>query len=266
LPGLEIRGGSNEYAFVFFRREGEGTQELRDEQEERRGPAPMKAIFLEARTHCPACDGLVPVNALVPKIGCSHCGRVLELTPEQWDSNLGLAFMRLSELKLGERRTMREGTGRSAFYPGYDYGWCEPSFPGSKQRIDLVAAKAAIPTGHIVDPSTGRPWPVRAIPADYAKLLAGVKCLLCEDANLLATAAREAPLAAGGPKSARAFRCPHCGAALGADGTQRSIPCAYCGTIAFIPDDVWCMLHAVELPTPWYLLCVDSGPTHRWGS
>ena len=38
---------------------------------------------------------------------------------------------------------------------------------------------------------------------------------------------------------AQTFSCPSCGASVEHDGRRRTAKCAYCGTVAEVPQDVW---------------------------
>jgi hypothetical protein len=77
--------------------------------------------------------------------------------------------------------------------------------------------------------------------------------LVGEDALQLpaAGAAMEAPRAASAPI---AFNCPTCGGVLQVDGSARVVKCAYCAGSAYLPDDLWHVLHPVPVTRPWYLL------------
>jgi DNA-directed RNA polymerase subunit RPC12/RpoP len=59
------------------------------------------------------------------------------------------------------------------------------------------------------------------------------------------------------------FTCASCGAALLADGTTRTPPCRYCGTRAYLPEDLWRTLRPTPRVEPFYLW-VDRAWYEQW--
>ncbi|APR78870.1 Hypothetical protein A7982_04217 [Minicystis rosea] len=57
--------------------------------------------------------------------------------------------------------------------------------------------------------------------------------------------------------------CATCGGALLADGTTRTPPCRFCGTRAYLPEDLWRALRPTPRVEPFYLW-VDSAFRDQW--
>lgn len=55
------------------------------------------------------------------------------------------------------------------------------------------------------------------------------------------------------PARAVAFSCPSCGGGLKVDGKDRMVPCGFCQTEVYLPDDLWLRLHPVKTVERWYI-------------
>jgi hypothetical protein len=54
------------------------------------------------------------------------------------------------------------------------------------------------------------------------------------------------------------FPCPHCGGSLPVDGTVRVVKCNFCGTSAYLPDDLWRRVPPVKTTQRWYVWVDDE--------
>lgn len=59
------------------------------------------------------------------------------------------------------------------------------------------------------------------------------------------------------------FTCANCGGALLADGTTRTPPCRFCGSRAYLPEDLWRALRPTPRVEPFYLW-VDPAFYDQW--
>ncbi len=223
----------------------------------------MIGITIEASTICTKCGEQAAINAMVPRLLCIRCGAVIELSPDDWNAIIGDA--------LKEAPRMAEGEGRNStiFSDPYTfkvlYGRQAPQFRDTKKPIDMDGAIASVGRGFIEERDTGARRSVRAVPPEYGARFPGVTHLLCEDFDQL-------PGASGGfsefhfPKSdgPQPFACPQCGGSLRLDGTERTVKCTHCGTIAHIPDDLWLKLHPAKLVSRWYLWFNENLRLYEW--
>jgi len=221
----------------------------------------MLGIMVELKSKCPACGGTIAVNALVPKVACSQCGKIRELDLDWWTFILKEALKQAPKMKPGE------GSKSSALGGSFDmtFGRLDPRFPGTKKNIDMEAAVAEAADGRFFDPETGKPLSVRPVPDAYRDLLPGVKCLVCEDLDLLPSADGSVqPLKPPRAAAPRSFACPSCGAALAVDGKERRVKCTFCGADAYLPDEMWLNLHPAKEVTRWYLWCDERHAPYEW--
>lgn len=49
------------------------------------------------------------------------------------------------------------------------------------------------------------------------------------------------------------LKCPNCSASLLVDGKERLVPCGYCDTSVYLPDDLWLRLHPVSRKSRWFI-------------
>jgi predicted RNA-binding Zn-ribbon protein involved in translation (DUF1610 family) len=221
----------------------------------------MIGIMIELKSKCPTCGGTIAVNALVPKAPCAQCGKIRELDHDWWKTILVYVIKEGSKLKPGESAKLGALSG------SFDmkFGRFDPVFPGTKKDIDMEAAVAEAADGKFFDPETGKPLSVRPVPDAYLDLLPGVKCLVCEDLDLLPSADGSVqPLKLPRAAGPRPFTCPSCGATLGVDGKERTVRCTFCGADAFLPDDVWLNLHPAKEAGRWYLWHDERNAPYEW--
>jgi hypothetical protein len=53
------------------------------------------------------------------------------------------------------------------------------------------------------------------------------------------------------PTEPIAFSCIKCGGALMVDGSERVVPCEFCGVKVYLPDDLWLRLHPAKVKERW---------------
>ena len=210
----------------------------------------MMGIMIELKATCPACEGWIAVNGLVPGAACNGCGKVRELSPDWWK-----ALMQ-NVLKEAPRAKPGKVFHYSETVTSYEIKFerRHPRFPETERDIDMDAAVAGAVDGRFPDPATGRPLSVRPVPEEYREGLPGVRTIVSEDLDCLSRATGSVqPVQTLQPQGPQPFACPHCGAALTIDGKERKIRCAFCSADAYLPNEMWQKLHPAYAATPWYL-------------
>ena len=223
----------------------------------------MIGILLEAKTKCPSCSSLIPINALVSKIKCSACGKLCNFSLDDWETIIGNA---LEEVPYMEEL---EGSSSTIFSGNYNYeivyGRQHPSFRDDKQKIDIDQAISQIDQGWIANPRTGNKFSVRVVPPQYQKKFPGIKYLFCEQFEQLPTSPQtEDQMEIKSKTKLVYFNCPKCGGGLEIDGSQRLVNCRFCQASAYIPDDLWLILHPVKTVSRWYIWFDQFDRVFRW--
>ncbi|MGC9367492.1 MAG: hypothetical protein ACP5FK_10705 [bacterium] len=223
----------------------------------------MIGILIEAKTKCPSCSSMIALNAMVDKITCTACGNICKFTMDNWETIIGNA---LEEVPYMEEL---EGSSSTIFSGNYNYeivyGRQHPSFRDDKQKIDIDQAIKQIVQGWIANPLTGKKFSVRAVPQKYQLKFPGIKYLFCEQFELLPTSPlTEDQIETKSKTEPVYFNCPKCGGGLEIDGSQRLVNCRFCHASAYIPDDLWLILHPVKTVSRWYIWFDQYDRVFRW--
>lgn len=227
----------------------------------------MIGICIEAGLTCPGCETFVPVNAMVPSLECTACGRNIPLSPENWSTILEQALKEAAALDEGEGRKM-------TVFGGYSfritYGRQSPRFSGTKETIGEDLVLASLECGFAGDGTGSEKTVVRPLPVEYSEQFPGVVALVGEDPVMLPGRRESADLEHrhSGQAASRskpvAFQCPGCGGSLILDGTSRTAACSYCNSSVYLPDDLWSTLHPVRSMRRWYLLLDEAKRPVQW--
>ncbi|HEU0077929.1 MAG TPA: hypothetical protein VFQ76_09800 [Longimicrobiaceae bacterium] len=200
----------------------------------------MRTTSVQIRTWCSRCGGALPLNAMAPRLACPACGTQNELDDGFWAAILGDAELSSATIfTAGRQVEMEAGGGPPACHA------CQAAIPAE-------AALAGADAGSIACGGCGARVLLRTPPPAFA--LSGFRLLVGEDeVQLPAPGGAEvlAPLAAPRPV---AFNCPSCGGVLRVDGSARLVTCEYCSGAAYLPDDLWQLLHPAPVARTWYLL------------
>lgn len=223
----------------------------------------MIGVSIKVGVTCPDCESTIPLNALIPSIQCSSCGRLLELSIDVWRTVLDDAIK--------EAPHTEEGMGSSAtIFSNYKYSMVRgrhcPRYSGTKEEIEENDIFAGLSTGYVKHPMTGERTSVRKVPDIYSGELRGVVALVGEDFSLIPgdeEGASVEPVVSSEPV---AFACPKCGGNLLVNGENRMESCEYCETRVYLPDDLWRILHPVKTKRTWFLLCDFGKVPFTWES
>ena len=204
----------------------------------------MIYAMVECAISCPKCDGPVPLNG---PWEAAHCDRCQTDTPVPHDFWKGVFDDILEEIRSGE---LKEGEGRNStqfgmFRTTLLYGClkarCEKCKTGIEVDENLAApyVHACPGCGLKTDVAPSPPWLRQVVPP--ARVLVAAQMLSGGDVG---------KSAAIGPVI---FTCPQCGGALKVDGSDRLIPCTFCGASVYLPDDLWLRLHPAKTKARWFV-------------
>ncbi|MET0395955.1 MAG: hypothetical protein ABW277_03955 [Longimicrobiaceae bacterium] len=208
----------------------------------------MRSIAVRILSWCNRCGGALPLNALAPRLACPACGEPNALGDEFWAAVLGDAELSSSTIFTAGRQVELEAET------------APPACHACRAAIPVEAALAGADAGSLACGGCGARVPLRTPPRAFA--ISGFRLLVGEDEmQLPAPGGAEvvAPRAAARPV---AFNCPSCGGVLRVDGSARVVTCEYCSGAAYLPDDLWHVLHPAPATRTWYLLREPG--SRRW--
>ena len=199
---------------------------------------------IEMSIKCPRCDSPIHVNGPTRSLLCSSCQSEIEVPEDFWK---GILEDVCSEV----RNDLEEGEGSNStifgtFNTSLMYGRLNPYCLKCKKEFKLPEQCDSAFTYSCPECATKSPvapapeWFMKMVPS--AKLLVNATPELSDDVE-------EEP-AVSGPI---AFFCPQCGGSLMIDGSERLIPCSYCNTSVYLPDDLWLRLHPARIKTRWFI-------------
>ncbi len=201
---------------------------------------PMRTTAVRIRTSCSSCGGPLPLNALAPRPACPACGAQNELGDGFWTAILGDERLRSCTIYTGGREVALEAGGGP------------PACHACGAAIPEEDALAGADAGSVACGGCGAPTLLRVPPRALA--IAGFRLLVGEDGTQLAAPGGAAVRAPGAAPRPVAFHCPTCGGVLRVDGSARLVTCEYCSGAAYLPDDLWRLLHPAPPVRTWYLL------------
>jgi hypothetical protein len=201
----------------------------------------FQVIAWRAGFFCSECMGAVPLNAVAPRLSCSHCQSSVDAEePIRTLAHVFLTWGPPLRWPLGERKAKlwndlrAEGEARVAV--------CR-SCQSPLDNVDLGRPGQIAPS--IACRACGESMTVRAADDLVRSLESHTKLILGE---VLASA--------GPPAAAGAILCAclQCGGSLSVDGTKRVVVCGYCQASNFISDALWLRMHPA-LKKQWIYLC-----------
>jgi predicted RNA-binding Zn-ribbon protein involved in translation (DUF1610 family) len=206
----------------------------------------MPAIALTIRSECVACGMPLHVNALRAAIPCAACGASNQIDWRHvWDA---------INTTGGHNEFLHD---RARLHVDHRPAWPACDKCGTEALLEplLASNQALVACGACSEPLTVRLFPHgdASIETHPNKLTLATH-VIGEDPTLLA-ATTPAANGVAAPAAARpvVLPCPACGASLRVDGTTRLVPCGYCKTDAYLPDDLWRALHPVRTARTWYV-------------
>ena len=222
----------------------------------------MIGIYIRAGVVCPACDSLVPINAMVSRFRCAACGESIRLEGDDWSSTLGDILQQAPSMEEGDAsRSSILGSHRLQVTRGR----LAPRYRCSDRPVDLELLTGLKKRITLEPPGEGQPTVARPVPEPLAHLLPGVVALVAEDPALLDDATDGNDLKIEESSTPVAFNCPSCGGYLVTEGSSRKATCRYCGETAMIPERLWQRVHPSVKMSPWFLV-LDAEPVATyWG-
>jgi Zn finger protein HypA/HybF involved in hydrogenase expression len=198
----------------------------------------MPAVCLRLRTTCSTCGHPVPLtSAKRPLSPCPSCDAPVSLGAAAflWAMRPGVDARSPEEgaSLLGEVSPARVACRA-----------CGATVGDDAIERGIAVGSLACPAGHAIA--------VRAVPPEMGR--APWWSVFLGESDRDQVAPSEQPVQ---------FSCANCGGALLADGTTRTPPCRFCGTRAYLPEDLWRTLRPTPRVEPFYLW-IDPASFDRW--
>ncbi|HEX8271305.1 MAG TPA: hypothetical protein VF615_01565 [Longimicrobiaceae bacterium] len=200
----------------------------------------MRTLALRLRTACTRCGGALPLNALAPRLACPACGAPNELSDEFWAAILG---------DVGPGESTIFTVGREVSLEAAASG---PACYSCGAAISTEEALASADAGSLPCGACGARTLLRVPPEPF--VLSGFPLLVGEDETQLPAPGGAEVVAPRTTAQPVAFNCPSCAGVLRVDGSTRVVTCEYCAGAAYLPDDLWHVLHPAPTVRAWYLL------------
>jgi DNA-directed RNA polymerase subunit RPC12/RpoP len=199
--------------------------------------------MLELSIRCPKCDGPIPLNGPWEVAHCDRCQADVDVPHDYWTDLL-------SDIAQALKTELQEGEGTNAtifgnFHTTMMYGRLKPYCLGCKEDFE-PRADAAEEYVHKC-PSCGHETLVAPAPAWLREEYPAARVVV--NATPQGKVEGESA-AASGPI---AFSCIKCGGALEVDGSERLVPCPFCGVKVYLPDDLWLRLHPAKTKARWFV-------------
>ena len=212
------------------------------------------SLSLKFSIDCAHCGKTLPINKAAERILCNKCGEETSTPLPLWQRLVTKHLIDASILKPGTdswANGMLAGVGSYSMVFGKMLPRCTEGC-GAVWPLDSLLEIPKKGDTEFRCTRCGKIWSVRKPPEWFNKVIPYVKFLVGEESP------RDTGDKIEGGKEGISISCPHCGARLSLDGSNRQVTCQYCGHDLLIPDDIWSRLHPVTVARPWFIL-LDMG-------
>ncbi|MDX1957914.1 MAG: hypothetical protein SFU98_05035 [Leptospiraceae bacterium] len=217
----------------------------------------MTSIAVELKLECRYCGRSIPVNAITHTLFCKECLSKIPVSKQSWKEFLGEICNRVINSK--ESRLTITGNIIPFYLEGNQafrlYGKEEPKF---KNHRITIPERIENPEGTEIEVFNTKIF-IREVPKEYTSFLRGVRFLIGEDKNQIAT--KDTASEEIEKHTPVVFTCPSCGGSLKVDGRTRIIECEYCSSSVFLPDPLWLRFHPANLTRRLYLYYGNPFPS-----
>jgi hypothetical protein len=204
------------------------------------------------RMECEECGGAVFLNGPMLEVTCGACLSRLKLDSDTWKSLIEDGDESYEEM--GEKRYMTgnmwSGGRKYVYYTKNE----QPRCPACKETLDLSKLDP-LHDEEVFCPSCGQGAPTFPTPDWLRAELPRARQVFC--------AKREGESDDAAPDRDALkpimMSCLHCGGALEITSeTERVVPCEFCDTDHYLPDDLWRRMHPIKKRTPFFVFFGDA--------
>lgn len=203
----------------------------------------MEYGVFEWSINCPKCDSPVMLNGPLETAHCDKCQADIPIPHDYWKGILEDIMKEIKEeLEEGEgSNSTIFGTFKTTMMYGQLHPRCEKCKTGFEvnEKLEKIYTHTCSECGKKIPVSPAPEWLKGIFP--YLKLVVNAE---------LETGIRSNEPEVSGPI---VFSCIKCGGALEVDGTDRLVPCQYCGVNVYLPDDLWFRLHPAKTKERWFI-------------
>ena len=228
----------------------------------------LRSVEIRLAFKCPGCDRAVPLNGIYRMAKCQDCQELLNVPKlrqgKGWRELLHFGnpnysvFAGAMMMKLG-------GSESGAFAPiKLDARRAWPSCIGCKKTLPQSAFAEAESLGDSVHcPDCGEGLSLHPAPKLLTKPYPCARWIVGGAVELRNVSAEPEFEKLSQPV---VMKCLSCSATLRIDGTQRLVPCVYCKSPNYLPDDLWLAIHPRPKREPWYVLFDEEMAIAKMGT
>jgi len=204
----------------------------------------MRWCMIELSVKCPRCDASVHTDSPRQSLVCGKCMSEFDFPVEVWRDTLSGALSGMKHLKTGEGN---QSTIFGHFNMILLSGKLVPYCPDCKRDFDPEGDRDG---DRLKCRGCGTVMAIREAPSWFREAVSRAKLIA---GGPPARDRGEADTLENPSGGAVALSCPKCGASLLVDGKDRLVPCGYCNTRVYLPDDLWLRLHPASMKTRWFI-------------
>jgi DNA-directed RNA polymerase subunit RPC12/RpoP len=209
-------------------------------------PLRLDAYELNMTVRCARCQNPVPINGFTGELPCPHCQSTVKVGDGTWrsyfDVGTQLAVLN-SELGQMQNMTMQ---GRNHVSGGLGHNLPRCLSCARATPLEQLGEHAA-EGGYSCD--CGSRVAVREATPLAREVFPGARWLVGERLDQQGSK-RTKPIV---------VPCQACGASLEADGSSRTVDCAYCSATNFLPDALWAEFHPTPTMDPYWVVLERPG-------
>jgi pSer/pThr/pTyr-binding forkhead associated (FHA) protein len=208
----------------------------------RRESSTPRYCSLKILDKCPHCGAGLPMNGLLRTVLCGNCQKETTLKPRYWKSVLE-----------DPDNDYVEGGGSYTLNFETSVSWraerpkcvqCSEPLPVDDVPVGTDGIVACSGCGHANSTYPAPSWLAESLPS--------ARQVYCGERP--ATSGDDSQVDVDDGSKPVVLSCPQCRGSLKVTSkSDRMVPCEYCGSDVYLPDDLWRRLHPVKTSSFWYI-------------
>lgn len=208
------------------------------------------SVMVRVGVLCERCNNVIPVNGFVEEVKCGKCMETTQLSGRlKWSEILNYHNPGIDVFSATKKHKQGEGD-YGAWQPVKLKTWRKwPACRCSHEFNEKEVETAVNNTGEITCTECKAVTVLKPVPGFIQKQFPQVLFSVDELPHGMSQADGKinglAPVV---------MKCMSCGGTLSVDGSVRLVPCKFCSSSNYLPDDLWLALHPQPVMKDWYIL------------